>query len=128
MRNMYFHAMPEGMALPSSEPRKIAILAAVMLPTADNACSVPSAPVRERSGKPSATRATANPNTPPTPRPVTNRYAAKSTQPFENADRPVQTEYNSTVNVSVLARPIRSPTAPKINPPVAHPATNIAVA
>ena len=45
-----------------------------------------------------------------------------------NEESPVNTEYISTVIVSVFARPMRSPTAPKISPPVAHPMTNHIVA
>jgi hypothetical protein len=53
---------------------------------------------------------------------------AKSYQLVESADRPVKTEYISTVSVSVLARPMRSPTAPKISPPVAQPTMKTLVA
>jgi hypothetical protein len=46
---------------------------AVTLPTADSACNSPSAFGRASSGNESATSATASPNTPPTPSPVTAR-------------------------------------------------------
>src|SRR3954469_11751994 len=52
----------------------------------------------------------------------------KSTKPLENAERPVQSEYIRIVSASVLAPPMRSPTAPKISPPVAQPATKMEVA
>ena len=47
---------------------------------------------------------------------------------MDSAESPVKIEYMSTVNVSVFARPMRSPTDPKMSPPVAQPATKIAVA
>ena len=92
IRNMYFHAIPAAMVVPSRLPNTIATQPAVIFPAAESAWSNPKAPVRERSGRLSATSATERPKTPPTPRPVINRYTAKSTQPVEKADRPVQTE------------------------------------
>ena len=92
-RNMYFHAMPGWIALMLSRwPSVMLTMPAITLPTAESAWSRPRAPVRERSGSVSATSATARPKTPPTPRPVRNRNNAKSIQPFEKAERPVQTE------------------------------------
>ncbi len=57
-----------------------------------------------------------------------NRYAQKSAIPTENPDSPVQSPYSSIVIARARARPIRSPTAPNINPPVAHPSTKMLVA
>jgi hypothetical protein len=63
-----------------------------MFPTAERACSHPSANGRARSGMTSATSATPTANWPPTPRPVRKRKNAKSQTPREKALRPVKSE------------------------------------
>ena len=57
----------------ASAPTPMPIRPAVMFPHADSDCNNPSAGARARSGTESATKATARPNTPPTPSPVTKR-------------------------------------------------------
>ncbi len=66
--------------------------AAVTLPSAERAWSQPSANGLARSGMVSATSDTPTANCPPTPRPVRNRYRAKSQKPVETALRPVKIE------------------------------------
>ena len=68
------HAVPGSMAFEASRlPMYMLVMPAAMFPTAERACKVPRAPARAVSGRVSATRATARPNTPPTPRPVRKR-------------------------------------------------------
>ena len=55
------------------------------------------------------------------------RYRAKSQKACDSALKPVQPEYMRIVMSIVLARPMRSPSTPKMRPPVAHPSRKIAV-
>ena len=68
IQNRYFHEF-----IGSISARDMAIRPAVTLPTAESAWRRPSALGRASSGNESATSATARPNTPPTPRPVSAR-------------------------------------------------------
>ena len=104
------------------------IRAALMLPTADRTCSTPRQYGRARSGITSATSATPTANSPPTPMPVRKRYRAKSQKLRLTALRPVNIEYIRIVMIIVLARPMRSPMTPKINPPMPQPIRKIDVA
>src|SRR5690606_14233521 len=73
-QNAIFHALLLEICPASINcPMPMLIKPAVTLPTADSACNQPRAPVRASSGNVSAINATANPNTPPTPSPVTKR-------------------------------------------------------
>ena len=68
MRKRYFHEFAGSIS-----ESDIAQSPAATLPTAESACSRPRALGRASSGSESATSATARPNTPPTPRPVSAR-------------------------------------------------------
>jgi hypothetical protein len=87
IKNMYFHDWSGGI-LASDKLHN----PAVTLPTAERDCNQPSAFDRTRSGRPSAIKATANPNTPPTPSPVKNLKMKKSFTSRDNALNPVLIE------------------------------------
>ncbi len=107
-------AAPGGIQRLMSEP--------MMLPVADSVCSTPSASARNwPSGTLSATSVVAAPNMPPTPSPTRNRYSVNSTHVCASPERPVNTEYTSSVMTIVFTRPTLSLITPKSTPPVAHP-------
>ena len=124
--NIIRQALPTAPRSSRSDSTRL-MIAAVMFPTADKACSSPNANGRARTGITSATRATPTANSPPTPKPVRNRKNAKLQGSQERALRPVKAEYNRIVSNIVFARPTRSPMIPNANPPVAQPSRKIEV-
>ena len=71
-------------------PTRIPVIAAIMLPIADAACTNPSAYGRARCGTTSATSATPTANCPPTPRPHRKRNTLKFQTLVESTLRPVK--------------------------------------